>query len=427
MALNFPSTPTIGDLHTEGSYVYEYDGNKWQPIRRSYVVRKQDVTPSGIDEDQIFIDLSNANFFNTTVSKTSNINFTNVPNSESNSRFFIKVNTATDYSDTNITSYDIENLMYDNITTADLSTSSTYSIKFGGPNGGDYMYILNYSTDNVVRYTLTNGNYDISNIGATETSILFGNNAFGVDQITDFYISSDGQKCFATGISTNGGRILQFNMPTPWSFSSMSHEFSYDVPSIQGFASFTFSENGEFLYAFERDDTGGNDSINQYQLNSNFDLSQGSIWIETSEIIGYDVTNTLSKIRFDPTGEYMFILDKNQNFLQQYRLTTEWDISTASLYRINKNVNSFVSDTADFAFNQDGSKLFRLEITGVVTQWSASNVSTDSVCDIIWPTNFKWEYDTTPTTPDLNKSALYEIYTLDGGSTYYGRQIINNV
>lgn len=423
MALNFPTSPTTGDIHQEGSYFYEYDGKKWQPIRRSYIVRKETVVPD-VDNDAI-LDLSNANFFDIDVSTTTAINFQNVPSGDTNSRFFVKINTTGDYSDTNITSYDINNLVYDNIQTTGLSIYSVYSFKFGGPvTGGEYLYVLERESEYVRRYELGNP-FDLTSLGtSTVTPFGLGGTTLLTD-LTDFYISNDGLKLYVTG-GNQANVINEFDLSAPWDITNPT--FSTASPfASSSFYAFTFSTNGDYLYIYEIGQTSG-DAMWQYQLNSNFDFSGGFTLVGKFEIIGNNPSSSISKIRFSEDGQYMFISDRNTNELKQYELSEPWQVSTASLVRLNSNENLIVSDNMySFEFNSDGSKMYYLNNGRQVSQFSSSNVTVDSVCDVIWPGNVKWEYDTNPATPDLNKSALYEIQTPDNGITYYARQIINNI
>lgn len=422
MALNFPTSPTLGDIHQEGSYFYEYDGKKWQPIRRSYIVRKENVTPD-VDNDAI-LDLSNANFFDIDVSTTTVINFENVTSGDTNSRFFVKINTTGDYSDTNITSYDINNLVYDNIQTEDLSTYGVYSFKFGGPvTGGEYLYVLENQIEYVRRYELGNP-FDLTSIGTSTVSTSLAG-TLNLTDLSDFCISNDGLKLYVTG-GTNTTAINEFDLSSPWDITNPTFS-TYLTFASSAFYSFTFSTNGDYLYIYEVGQTSA-DAIWQYELNSNFDFSGGSTLVGTFKIIGNNPTTSISKIRFSEDGRYMFISDRNTNEFRQYELSEQWQVSTASLVRLNSNENNILSNNMySFEFNSDGSKMYYLNNLQQVSQYSSSNVTVDSVCDVIWPENVKWEYDTTPDTPDLNNSALYEMQTPDNGITYYARQIINNI
>jgi DNA-binding beta-propeller fold protein YncE len=97
----------------------------------------------------------------------------------------------------------------------------------------------------------------------------------------------------------------------------------------------------------------GND-INEYILSSGFDVSTASY----SQNFSVSAQETAPHgIAFNTDGTKMFIVGKTGDNVNEYALSTGFDVSTAS-YSQNFSIASQETDPTGIAFNADGTKMF---------------------------------------------------------------------
>ena len=79
-----------------------------------------------------------------------------------------------------------------------------------------------------------------------------------------------------------------------------------------------------------------------------------------------------SGIRFNNDGTKMYVVGYNGDEINQYSLSTAYDLSTASFDSVTFSVASQSTVPMDMVFNNDGTKFFVLEYTGAIYQYSCS-------------------------------------------------------
>ena len=138
--------------------------------------------------------------------------------------------------------------------------------------------------------------------------------------------------------------------------------------------------------------------------NNDWDAAAGSYTLENSatattiDFGAYEVTNASyvtsfsvssqtgspTSLAFNPTGTSMYVLDDTGNDINQYNLSTAFDVSTASFYN-NFSVGGQEGTPYGFAWNADGSKFFVVGSgSGAVHEYACSvayNVTTASYTD----------------------------------------------
>ena len=94
------------------------------------------------------------------------------------------------------------------------------------------------------------------------------------------------------------------------------------------------------------------DDVNEYTLSTAWDVSTASFVDSTSSIDadGRDV-------RFNPDGTKMFVLGRGSDKVYAFSLSTAFDISTSSSIN-NFSVTSEEEDANGLAFNLDGTKMY---------------------------------------------------------------------
>ena len=101
-------------------------------------------------------------------------------------------------------------------------------------------------------------------------------------------------------------------------------------------------------------DAGSNNEIDEYSLSVGFDISSTVTYLRSHDISSTN-SNPLSLI-FSSDGKTMFVLDKANEEVEEYFLTTGFDLTTATLIETFKD--SDLVRPYSIALNNTGTKLF---------------------------------------------------------------------
>lgn len=210
---------------------------------------------------------------------------------------------------------------------------------------GTKMFVLDL-LDRVSEYTLTTA-WDVSTAGSFVEGLNLNS------QSTDnkgFTFKTDGTKLYAADDKNN--RISQYNLSTAWDTTSGSYSQSFSVSS-QDTAPMDvfFKSDGLEMYVLGDQ----NNSVYQYNLTTAWDISTASY--DQSFSVGSQDTSPQS-IHFKSDGTKMFMVGLSGKDLNEYNLSTAWDISTAS-YSQNKTVDTMRLDgSGGGQFKPDGTAFF---------------------------------------------------------------------
>ena len=102
----------------------------------------------------------------------------------------------------------------------------------------------------------------------------------------------------------------------------------------------------------------GND-VNEYTLSTGFDVSTAS-FVDSFDVSSQETTP--GGLAFNTDGTKMFVVGNAGDDVNEYTLSTGWDVSTASFVD-SFDVSSQESSPSGLAFNNDGTKMF---VTGYV-------------------------------------------------------------
>ena len=126
-----------------------------------------------------------------------------------------------------------------------------------------------------------------------------------------------------------------------------------------------FKPDGTKMYVIG---TGG-DEVNEYDLSAAWDISTASYLqsfsVATEEIFPYAVF-------FDPNGLRMYITGTSGDDINEYSLSSAWDISSAS-YVQNFSVAAQVTNPHGLFFKTDGTKMYVLHASNdTIYQYSTA-------------------------------------------------------
>lgn len=261
--------------------------------------------------------------------------------------------------------YDLANASYDSKSFS-VSTQGNFPFGISLSSDGTKMYVaFNSSNVPVNQYSLSTA-FDIST--ASYSSSYSTGIASGVRSL---YIKPDGSKFYVLIADANDS-VYQYSMSTYWDItSSSSDSTSFSVNTQESNAhGLTFKPDGTKMYI-----TGQNsNSINEYNLSTAWDVSTASY----SQQFTINTQSAISDgVAFNSTGTKFFILDSNTDKVFQYSMTTAWDVSTASYDSINFSVASQETNPSDFYFKPDGTKMYVLgNGNDTVYQYSTGTATT---------------------------------------------------
>jgi len=245
--------------------------------------------------------------------------------------------------------------------TIDLDTNNVFSVAsqetnpmgIAFNNDGTKMFIVGYDGDNVYEYDLSTG-FDVS-------TASYGNKNFSVrtqDTIpVGIAFNNDGTKMFIVGYQN--ADVNEYALSTGFDVSTAGYTRNFSVrtqeTSPQGIA---FNNDGTkmFIVGFNGDD------VNEYALTTGFNL--GDVNYRQNFSIASEETSPQG-IAFNGDGTKMFIVGDNGVEVNEYDLSTGFNVSTASYANKNFSVASEERSPQGIAFNGDGTKMFIVGDRGV--------------------------------------------------------------
>lgn len=211
---------------------------------------------------------------------------------------------------------------------------------------GTEMYIIGTTGDDVNQYSLSTA-WDTST--ATYTRVFDTGTQTTAPQ--GFYFKPDGTTLYTTGSSTDA--VAQWSLSTPWDISSTAYVQSFSV-SAQETApqSVSFKPDGTKMYILGS--TG--DDVNEYDLSTAWDVSSAS-YLQNFSVSAQD-TAPLG-LFFKDDGTKMYIAGSATTSVYEYDLSTAWDVSSASFLQ---SFSVAVQDTGPTGvfFKEDGTQMFMI-------------------------------------------------------------------
>ena len=237
------------------------------------------------------------------------------------------------------------------ISTAVYSQAFSFAAQEDTPEGlafspdGTKMFVVGRVGQDVNEYTLTTG-FDVSSASYTRN---FSVSAQDINPY-DLTFNTDGTKMFVTGGAYD--KVSEYVLSTGFNLSTASYSQDFSVSSQEAFP---------FAIAFNNDGTkmfiggAGSVAVNEYTLSTGFDVSTASFVDAFS--VSAQITS-LQGIAFNSDGTEMFIVDSGTDNVFKYTLTTGFDVSTASYSSVSFSVASQDGNAQGIAFDSNGTKMF---------------------------------------------------------------------
>ena len=270
---------------------------------------------------------------------------------------------------------------YDLSTAWDISTAS-YSQNFSVAteetqlrdvffkSDGTKMYIIG-QTANVFEYDLSTA-WDISTAAWNAPATNYKNVSAEETSPRDVFFKSDGTKMYITGVI--GDDINEYALSSAWDISTASYNQAFSVAAQEANPnSLFFKPDGTKMYVLG---TSGRD-VNEYNLSTAWDVSTAS-YVQVFSVLTQD---TLPQgLFFKPDGSKMYVVGRTNSRVNEYDLSTAWDVSTASFLQYFTLAQDAAN--AGIFFKPDGTKMYVIGQFGyevneydLTTEWDVSTAS----------------------------------------------------
>ena len=241
------------------------------------------------------------------------------------------------------------------VSTATYSTNFSVNSQDGTPHGiffksdGTELFMIGQQRLAVWQYSLSTA-WDVSTASFTWPSSDRLDVSSDETNLTAFYLKPDGTKLYATGFT--GDDVNEYTLSTAWEISSASFVQNFSVSAQEGSPhGLFFKSDGTKMYVAGPSSS----SVNEYTLSTAWDISTAS-YVTAFSVASQESSNTRN-VYFSPDGAKMYVAGETSDAVHEYDLSTSWDVSTATFNQ------SFVDTTrlsfaAGLFFKTDGTKMY---------------------------------------------------------------------
>jgi DNA-binding beta-propeller fold protein YncE len=207
---------------------------------------------------------------------------------------------------------------------------------------------------------------------AAYSGVSFSASAQDTDPRALFF-GNDGFAMYVTGAT--GDDVIQYALTTAWDISTASYIRKFSVASREGFpGGLFFKPDGLKMYVLGA----GNDNLIEYALSTAWDISTAS-HVQNRSVVSQDTSPRGMFFRED--GARLYISGDVNEIIIEYSLSTAWDISTTSLVR-SFSVSAQDENPVSVFFKPDGLKMYVCGSKGddineyaLSTAWNISTAS----------------------------------------------------
>jgi len=255
-------------------------------------------------------------------------------------------------------------------TDPDLANASYDSVSFSvltedtAPGGlhfkpdGSKVYVMGGSGDDVNEYNLSSA-WDVSTASYVQNFSV----ASQESNPSGVFFKPDGTKMYVTGSSSDA--INEYDLSSAWDVSSASYVQNFSVSSQESTPrDVFFKPDGTKMYVIGL--TG--DDVNEYDLSTAWDVSTAS-YSQNFSVASQETLPTA--VFISPTGLKMYVCGASNDTVFEYDLSVAWDTSTASYNSISFSVVSQENTPTGLFFKPDGSKMYVIGLgTDTIYQYS---------------------------------------------------------
>ena len=222
-------------------------------------------------------------------------------------------------------------------------------IKFN--NDGTKMFVVGDNSNAIREYHLTTG-FDIS---TASYDSLFSVNSQDTNP-RGLAFNNDGTKMFVAGWKNQ--RVFEYHLTTGFDISTASYDSNLSISSnASGSKGLAFNSDGTKMFVNCVNSSVG---VVEYTLSTGFDVSTASY---DSSFVTQSQDTSPQGIAFSNDGKKMFVAGDTGDDINEYTLSTGFDVSTASFVG-SFDVSSQGTTPTGITFNNDGTKMFITDQSG---------------------------------------------------------------
>jgi 6-phosphogluconolactonase (cycloisomerase 2 family) len=262
--------------------------------------------------------------------------------------------------------YDIANASYDSKSLSLTGQSATAPRGMAIKPDGTKIFVGDESTNSILQYDLSTAN-DISTASYANKSLSVSGADTGLQGIA---INNDGTRFYMLGSNTD--YVYQYDLSTAYDISTANSTASgsFYVGGQSGTPrGLAWKPDGTKLYIVD----GSSSDILEYSVSTAYNVSTAT----TTGFVRFDVTqvSSLSSMAFNSDGTKMFAFGYGGDRIEQFSLSTAYDISTASYDSVSFHLGNEDGTIGSIDFNSDGTKLFASgQSTNAVYQYSTGAI-----------------------------------------------------
>ena len=181
---------------------------------------------------------------------------------------------------------------------------------------------------------------------------------------TGVFFKPDGTAMYVIGVS--GAAVYQYFLSTAWDVGTTSYVKNFSITAQENNPSgLFFKPDGTVMYVIGV--TG--DDVNQYSLSTAWDVGTAT-YVKVFSVVAQDTAPT--GLFFKPDGTAMYVIGTTGDAVYQYSLSTAWDVGTAS-YVKNFSITAQETAPSGLFFKSDGTAMYVIGSTGDdINQYSLS-------------------------------------------------------
>jgi len=228
-----------------------------------------------------------------------------------------------------------------------VTSQDTAPTDFAFHPDGTKFFVAGNTTDTIYQYTLTTA-WDINSASYAGKSLLVSGQTTAPAGLA---FSADGTKAYVMGSATD--IIYQYTLATPWDLSTGSYASKSLSVTAQASAPYglAFSADGTRVYVSDQ----VSKVVYQYTLATPWDLSTGSYASKSLSVTGFGIN--VYGLALSADGTNLYVASGTARSVQQYTLSTAWDISTGVFSNKRMFAAAIEISPKGIAIKPDGSKL----------------------------------------------------------------------
>jgi DNA-binding beta-propeller fold protein YncE len=267
----------------------------------------------------------------------------------------------------------VSRFSFDNVFDAVGGSAATEG--FDVSRDGHHVYIAfagNRLTATIRQYNCSTP-WDLSTITDTGESLIVGDLETAVRTIS---ISDDGTRLFFGGTASD--TVFSCTLSTPFDLATATFDFKFFYVGTQSPApnKSIFGDSGTKMYVLDV----ALDTVFQYNLSTAWDVNTATYATKSFSVTSQEAIPF--GLFFKSDGLTFYAIGETNDTVYQYTLTTAWDISTASYAGLSFSIAAQELTPRALYFRPDGAKMYVIGTTGddvneydLSTAWNVSTAS----------------------------------------------------